>query len=230
VRLTSTTPRSRISDAEREQLASHGIDFLELPIAFDGLSVVVHPGNDFVDYLTTAELRRIWQPGSDVQRWSDVRPDWPNAEIALFSPGRDSGTFDTFTERITGASGARRDDVTTSEDDVVLVEGIADEPQALSFFGYAYYRTNRERLRVVPIDDGAGPVTPTPASVADGSYRPLSRSLYLYVNRASLERPAVRAFVRYYFQHLAEVVEQVGYIPLSADDYRATLDRLATTD
>ena len=171
-----------IKNSEVEEARANGIDYLEIPVAFDGLSVVVNPNNTWVDHLTVDELRMIWQPGSMVDSWDDIRPNWPQLPIRLYGPGTDSGTFDYFTEAVNGESGASRPDYTASEDDNVLVQGISGDENALGFFGYAYYIENQENLKIVPIDDGNGPVAPTARSINEGTYSPLSRPIFVYLN------------------------------------------------
>jgi phosphate transport system substrate-binding protein len=221
-----------IADASRPIKASEvaaaqssGIEFIELPVAYDGLSVVVHPSNEWVDHLTVEELQRIWQPESTVQKWSDVRPGWPDRRIALYGAGTDSGTFDYFTEAIVGKSGAARSDYTASEDDNVLVQGVEGDPDALGFFGFAYYVENAERLKVVPIDPGTGAVAPSHETINDGSYRPLSRPIFVYVARRAADRPEVAAFVDFYLKQAATLAEEVGYVALPADAYQAVTQR-----
>lgn len=184
-----------IKNSEVEEARANGINYLEIPVAFDGLSVVVNPNNTWVDYLTVDELRMIWQPGSMVDSWDDIRPNWPQLPIRLYGPGTDSGTFDYFTEAVNGESGASRPDYTASEDDNVLVQGISGDENALGFFGYAYYIENQDNLKIVPIDEGSGPVAPTAQSINDGTYSPLSRPIFVYLNTDSLARPEVRSFV-----------------------------------
>ncbi|MEX0744176.1 MAG: PstS family phosphate ABC transporter substrate-binding protein [Phycisphaeraceae bacterium] len=223
-----------IADASRpikaEEMAraeEAGIEFIELPVAYDGLSVVVNPANDWVDYLTVEELRRIWQPGSDVQRWSDVRPEWPDREIELVGPGTDSGTFDYFTETIVGEAGASRSDYMPSEDDNVLVQAVSGERDALGYFGYAYYVENEGRLRAIPIQ-AAGqdqPVMPSYETIADGSYQPLARPEFIYVRAESAERPEVQQFIRFYMTEGPALVEEVGYVPLPEQAYAVALER-----
>ena len=214
-----------IKSIEIARASEHGIDFIELPVAFDGLSVLVNPRNDFVDYLTVEELRKIWQPGSTVQKWSDVRPGWPNHPITLYGPGTDSGTFDYFTKAINGKEQACRPDFTASEDDNVLVQGIAGDENALGFFGYAYYVENRSRLKVVPIEAGNGPVTPSGNTINNGTYQPLSRPIFIYVSTKAAERPEVSAFVRFYLQNAETLTREVGYVPLPRKVYQLTLER-----
>jgi phosphate transport system substrate-binding protein len=214
-----------IKAKEVESAASSGVEFIELPVSFDGISLVINPENDFVDYLTADELRRIWQPESTVQTWSDVRPEWPNRPIKLYGPGTDSGTFDYFTEAINGESQACRSDFTASEDDNVLVQGIAGDRDSLGFFGYAYYIENTERLKVVPIDGGDGPVIPSAETINNGRYQPLSRPLFVYVAKPSADKPAVERFIHFYLDHAAELAAEVGYVGLPEDVYRLARER-----
>ncbi|HEX6939698.1 MAG TPA: PstS family phosphate ABC transporter substrate-binding protein [Longimicrobiales bacterium] len=210
----------RIREGERAACRRAGIEYLELPVAYDGISVVVNPANAFVQCLTVAELRRIWEPGSTVRRWSDVRPEWPAEEIRLYGPGPNSGTFDYFTGAIVGEEGASRPDYTASEDDNMLVQGVAGDRSALGHFGYAYYEENAEQLKVVGVDGGTGCVMPTRESIRSGRYAPLSRQIFIYVNAASLRRPEVAAFVRFYLETAGELATQVGYVALEPSKYR----------
>jgi phosphate transport system substrate-binding protein len=209
----------RIKDSEREKAKDNGVGFIELPVAYDGLSVVINPNNDFVDYLTVTELRKIWQPGSTVKYWSDVRAEWPKRPITLYGPGADSGTFDYFTKIINGKSQASRPDFTASEDDNVLVMGVAGNENALGYFGYAYYRENQAKLKVVPIDGGTGPITPSEKTINDGSYKPLSRPIFIYISKPGSQRPEVKEFVRFYLANASELVKEVGYISLPDKSY-----------
>ena len=215
-----------IKNSEVEEARANGIDYLEIPVAFDGLSVVVNPNNTWVDHLTVDELRMIWQPGSMVDSWDDIRPNWPQLPIRLYGPGTDSGTFDYFTEAVNGESGASRPDYTASEDDNVLVQGISGDENALGFFGYAYYIENQENLKIVPIDDGNGPVAPTARSINEGTYSPLSRPIFVYLNTDSLVRPEVRSFVEFYIDNAAGIANEVGYIELPEEMYQASRDAL----
>jgi len=201
-----------IKDREVEVCTENGVDFIELKIAFDGLSVLINPDNDFVDYLTIEELNKIWAPESTVKYWDDVRPGWPHEEMVLFGPDTDSGTFDYFTGVVNGEEGASRSDYTASADDNVLVQGIAGERYSLGYFGYAYYIENRDKLKAAPIDGGRGAVAPSKETILSGEYAPLSRPLFIYVNRQSLEKPQVRAFVEYYLTKSDELIEEVGYV------------------
>ena len=204
-----------IDDAERAACEANGIAFLEIPVASDGIAIVVHPDNTFVDCLTVEELERIWEPGSRVRLWSDVRPGWPAEPIRLYGPGTDSGTFDYFTEAIVGRAGASRPDYTASEDDNVLVQGVEGDPGALGYFGYAYYEANRDRLKLVGVDAGGGCVRPSPETIRTGRYRPLSRPLFLYVRRDALARPAVREFVRFYIDNEEQLTKRALFIDLT---------------
>lgn len=220
-----------IKAGEIEKAQANGIEFIELPVSFDGISVVVNPENDFVDHITRDELRRIWQPESTVQTWKDVRPEWPDREIKLYGPGTDSGTFDYFTEAINGEAQACRSDFTASEDDNVLVQGIAGDQDALGFFGFAYYIENEGMLKVVPVDGGNGPVAPSKKTINNGSYQPLSRPLFIYVAKPSAERPAVESFVHFYLDNAAELAGQIGYVGLPDEVYelaRARFDQGVT--
>ncbi|HEX03804.1 MAG TPA: PstS family phosphate ABC transporter substrate-binding protein [Bacteroidetes bacterium] len=214
-----------IKSKELDKSAEHNIDFIELPVAYDGLSVLVNPGNDFVDYLTVEELKKIWQPGSTVEKWSDVRPEWPDQPITLYGPGMDLGTFYYFTNVINGEEQACRPDFTASEDDNVLVQGIAGDKNALGFFGFAYYAENRSRLKLVPIDGGDGPVAPSMTTINDGTYKPLSRPIFIYVSTESAKRTEVEAFVKFYIHNAPTLVEEVGYVALPQQVYQLDLQR-----
>tara|TARA_B100000497_G_scaffold23127_1_gene27088 strand:+ start:4037 stop:5029 length:993 start_codon:yes stop_codon:yes gene_type:complete len=222
-----------INDASRpikmkevKQASASGIGFIELPIAYDGLSVVVNTKNDWVDHLTITELNKIWQPGSSVKRWSDVRDGWPEKEIQLYGPGTDSGTFDYFTETINGKSGASRPDYTANEDDNALVRGISGDEGSLGYFGYAYYAANKDKLRVVAIDGGKGPVAPTEITINNGTYAPLSRPVFIYVRPDALDRKEVRAFVDFYIESAPMLATEVGYIPLPDSVYAGAKQRV----
>ncbi len=219
----------RIKPEEVELCRKNGIEFYEIPVAYDAITVVVHPDNTWVDYLTLEELRRIWAPESQgkVMKWSQIREEWPDEDLHLYGPGVDSGTFDYFTEVVVGKSGASRGDYTSSEDDNVLVQGVASDRYALGYFGYAYYVENRDKLKAVPIDAGEGPVSPSLESVLSGKYKPLSRPLYIYVSKKSFkEKPHVKTFVLYYLDNVKEFVQDVGYIPLPEDMYERTRELL----
>ena len=215
-----------IGEGEVADCEAAGIEFTELPIAIDGLSVIANPQNEFLQCLTVEELRRIWEPGSSVQTWRDVRSEWPAERIVLYGPGTDSGTFDYFTETIMGESGASRADYQASEDDNILVQGVAGDRYALGYLGYAYFMENQDRLRVVGVDGGEGCVTPSDETIDDGSYQPLSRPLFIYVKHDALSRPAVEAFVEFTLENAPEVVPSTGYLALSAEEYAEDMERL----
>lgn len=215
-----------IKDTEKELCAKNGIAWEEFRIAFDGLSIAVNPQNAWVDYLTTLELKKIWEPNSIVKTWKDVRPNWPSEKIYLVGPAPDSGTFDYFTEAIVGREKASRSDYTASEDDNVLVQAISGEKYSLGYFGYAYYVENTGRLKLVAIDGGEGPVLPSVQTIIDGTYKPLSRPLFIYVNKESLKRSEVKEFVKYYLTKGRELVPQVGYVRMQDSVYEEGLGRL----
>jgi phosphate transport system substrate-binding protein len=215
-----------IKPTEIEQCRTGKVEFIELPVAYDGLVVVVNPKNTWVDHLTTDELKRLWAPEAQgkITRWSQIRTGWPDREIHLFGPGVDSGTYDYFTEAIVGKEGASRGDYTSSEDDNVLVQGIAGDELALGFFGIAYYENNQSRLKAVPIDDGTaddgkGPVAASADTVKNGTYQPLSRPLFLYVSERAAARPEVRQLTEYFLGTGETLVREVGYVPLGAEGY-----------
>jgi phosphate transport system substrate-binding protein len=217
-----------ITENEIRDAAAHGIQFLELPIAYDGISIVVNPRNNWVDHLTLEELRAIWQPGSTVTNWSDVRPNWPPRPIRLYGAGHDSGTFDYFTEAVMGTSRACRSDFTASEDDNTLVMGVAGETDALGFFGFAYYIENTDKLRAVPIDAGKGPIAPTVETIRNATYAPLSRPVFLYISSRALERPEVVRFVEFYLDNVPELAAEVGYVPFPPAIYEIVARRFTT--
>jgi len=205
-----------IKDKEIELCKENGIEYIELKVAIDGLSVMVNPDNDWCECLTVAELKKIFGPDSKVKTWKDVRSEWPDQELKLFGPDSESGTFDYFTEEVCGKSGAiRSDQYTPNTDDNYLVTGIAGEKNALGFFGYAYYAENKDKLKILGVDGGDGCVTPTPDTIESGAYSPLSRPLFIYVNKAKLNIPEVKRFLDYYMGEGQKYVSEVGYIPLT---------------
>ena len=210
-----------IRDGEREAAVANGIEFIAMRVGTDGLSVMVNPSNDFVDCLTIPELNAIWTPGSEINNWNQVRPEFPDQRMRLYGPDTDSGTFDYFTEEVNGEAQVSRADYTASADDNVLVQGIGGDRGALGYFGYAYYQENTNRLRAIGIDNGSGCVDPSPSAIEDGSYAPLSRPLFIYVNVASLARPEVKAFVEFYMDNGAALTAEVGYVPVADDVYAA---------
>jgi phosphate transport system substrate-binding protein len=215
-----------IKEDELELCRQAGVDPVELQVAIDGLAVIVNPGNTFVQCLTVDELRRIWEPGSTLQRWSEVREGMPDEPLRLYGPGTNSGTFDYFTEAIMGEEDASRPDYSASEDDNVLVQGVGGDVNALGYFGYAYYIENQDKLRALGVDNGSGCIEPTPETVTAGQYAPLSRPLFIYVNRSELDRPEVAEFVRFYMENAAELVTEVGYVPLDAAQYQTNLSEI----
>ena len=212
-----------ISEDEIALCGDNGVEFTEVRIAWDGLSVLANPANDFAQCLTVEELRRIWEPGSTISNWSEVRAGFPDQRLILYGPGTDSGTFDYFTEVITGESGASRADYTASEDDNVLVQGVAGDQGALGYFGFAYYEENQDRLKLLGVDGGAGCVQPTVATIESGEYAPLSRPLFLYVSDRGLEKEVVREFLEFSLTEGGELVRSVGYIALRPDQYEEEL-------
>ncbi len=215
---------------EMEECKANGIQYIELPVAFDALTVMVNPKNNFITSMTVEELKKIWGPEAQgtITRWNQVNPAWPDAPIKLFGAGADSGTFDYFTEAIVGKAKSSRGDFTASEDDNVLVQGIARDVNALGFFGYAYYAENRDKLKAVAIVEKAGKpaVAPDEKTVLDGSYQPLSRPIFIYVNAKSLAKPEVKEFVNYYLTHGSKLAKEVKYVPLPDSAYKIGLARV----
>jgi len=214
-----------IKEAELSEARQNGLEPIELPVAYDGLSVVVSQDNDFLTCISIAQLNTIWAPDSTVTRWSEVDPSWPDEEIKLYGPGTASGTFEYFTEVVNGRARASRADYTASEDDNVLVQGVAGNRNSLGYFGYAYYAENRDRLKVLAIDAGAGCVAPSDETIADGTY-PLAREIFIYPSRQSLARPEVKAFLTFYLENAPELAAQVGYTPLPDERYQEGLSKL----
>ena len=209
-----------IKDSEAEAAASNGIEFIEMRVGADGLSVMVHPDNNFVECLTVAELNEIWKPGSSINNWQDVRAGFPDQRLRLYGPDTDSGTFDYFTEEVNGEAQVSRADYTASADDNVLVRGIAGDRGSLGYFGYAYYQENKDSLKVISVDNGDGCVVPEPSTIEDGSYA-LSRPLFIYINVKSLEKPEVKAFVGYYMDNGYQLTGEEGYVPVDPSVYAA---------
>lgn len=213
-----------IAQKEMDACKEAGIQFIELPIAFDALTVVVNSKNDWVKSLSVEELKKMWEPKSSVKNWKQVNAAYPDKTLALFGPGTASGTFDYFTEAINGKSKASRTDYTPSEDDNVLVQGVSGNTGGLAYFGYAYYEENKDKLRAIPISAKAGSpaVMPSPEAVKDGTYQPLARPIFIYVNATSAAfKPEVKAFVNYYLEHAPTLVKEVKYVPLTTEDYAA---------
>jgi phosphate transport system substrate-binding protein len=210
-----------IKDEEKVTCEAAGVNYFVFEIAYDGISIVVNPENDFVDCLTVEQLNKIWAPDSTVKTWQDVNPDWPADAISLYGPGTASGTFDYFTGAINGEEGASRTDYTPSEDDNVLVQGVAGDSGALGYFGFAYYEQNQDSLKLVSVDSGAGCTAPSKDSIRDGSYAPLSRPLFIYVNAESFTRPEVQEFMRFAIATAPGIVDEVGYVDSPVEVYVA---------
>lgn len=215
-----------IKEEEAALCAENGVNWFQFDMAYDGITVVVSAENDFVSDLTVEELANIWAADGGVTTWADVRPDWPAENIELYGPGTASGTFDFFNEEILGDDREVRTDYTPSEDDNVLVQGVAGSPNALGYFGFSYYEENQDSLKAVAIDNGDGAVSPSMETIGDGSYAPLSRTLEIYVNAGELERPEVAEFVKFYAATADEIAPAVGYIALHEDAEQATYDKV----
>ncbi len=226
---TAISDASRpITQAEAEACAKAGVAYIELPIAFDGITVMVHPANTWADCISVAELKALWEPAAaaKVLRWNQARAGWPDTPISLYGAGVDSGTYDYFTQAVVGTQGASRKDYTASEDDYLLAQDLAADPHGLGFFGYAYYVEYTGQLRAVAIDNGGGCVSPSQATIADGSYQPLARPIFLYVRADFLERPELRAFVAFYLANGPALVREARYIPLPERAYSLAARRV----
>jgi phosphate transport system substrate-binding protein len=214
---------SRSMNAAEAQTASeNGISYVQLSVAYDGLTIVVHPSNDWAKDITVAELKKIWEPEAQgtIKRWNQIRPEWPDQEIHLYGAGVESGTYDYFTEAIVGKSHSSRGDYTASEDDNVLVQGVSTDPLALGFFGYAYYEENKSKLKAIPVNNGSGAILPSLETVKDGSYAPLSRPLFLYISSKAVDKPEVIDFINFYLDSAGDLSEEVGYIRLPDNLYQ----------
>jgi phosphate transport system substrate-binding protein len=223
-----------ISASEVEACRKSGVEYVELPIAYDGIAIAVSPKATWVDKITAAELKTLWAPEAQnkVTKWSQVRKGWPDREIHLFGAGVDSGTYDYFTEAINGKAKASRGDFTSSEDDNVLIQGISNDELALGFVPFAYYEGNKDKLKLVPVDDekadnGAGPITPDPQTIRIGTYQPLSRPVFIYVSKKAAERPEVQKFVEFYLKNSETLVREVNYVGLGDAAYALVADRFA---
>jgi phosphate transport system substrate-binding protein len=218
-----------IRESEIKACKENNIEFIEIPVAYDGLAVVVSPANDFVDHLTVAELKKMWEPAAQqtITSWNQIRSSFPDVPLRLYGAGTSSGTYDYFTEAIVGKAKSSRGDYTASEDDNVLVQGVSTDKGALGFFGLAYYEENKNKLKLVGIDagEGKGPVYPTDSTVREGVYAPLSRPEFIYINAGSANSQVVQEFVRFYMQHAAALVKEVGYVPLPAEAYSLSYQR-----
>lgn len=211
---------------EMEACRAAGIRYIELPVAFDALTVVIHPENTWATTMTIEDLRKIWEPAAQatITRWNQVRPEWPDQPLMLFGAGADSGTFDYFTEAVNGKAKATRGDYTASEDDNVLVQGVENNRNALGYFGYAYYAPHQDKMKAVAVDGGSGPVAPSIDAVIQGTYQPLSRPLFIYVSEKAVVRPEVKEFVEFHLANSEALVKEVGYVPLPAQAYQTALE------
>jgi phosphate transport system substrate-binding protein len=214
-----------ITANEMKDCKAAGVQYIELPVAFDALTVVVHKDNPLKE-ISIDDLKKMWEPGAQgkIMRWNEANPAFPNEPLMLFGAGADSGTFDYFTEAVTGKSKSSRGDFTASEDDNVIVQGVARNKNALGFFGYAYYEENKDKIKGLPISwKGGKAVSPSAAHVLDGTYQPLSRPIFIYVNAKSLARPEVRSFVEFFMKQAPKLVAEVKYVPLPAKAYEYNL-------
>lgn len=214
---------------EMEDCKAAGVQYVEMPVAFDALTVVVNPRNDWTKTITVAELKKIWEPAAQgkIMKWNQVNPAWPDEPMKLYGAGADSGTFDYFTEAIVGKAKSSRGDFTASEDDNVLVQGVASDKKALGFFGYAYYVENQKKVKAVAVDGGKGGVLPSAKTVEDGSYQPLSRPIFIYVNVKAAEKPEVKELVDFYMNNAVTLVKEVKFFPLPAQAYTTNLEHLS---
>ncbi len=217
-----------ITQLEMETCKKAGLQYIEMPIAIDALTVVINPRNSWSKTMTVDELKQFWKPEAQGQitKWNQVNPAWPDETIKLFGPGADSGTFDYFTEAVVGKAKSSRGDFTASEDDNVLVQGVASDMHALGFFGFAYYVENKNKIDAVAIDNGNGGVIPSIQTVEDGSYQPLSRPIFIYVNARSTGKPEIRDFVQFFMDNAIDLVTEVKYFPLSPEVYKKNLENL----
>lgn len=218
-----------ISPKELEESKKLGIEFIEIPVCYDGMAIVISPKNNFVDHITVAELKKMWSPESQgkITSWKQVRNSWPDVPLHLYGAGTSSGTYDYFTEAINGKAKASRGDYTASEDDNVLVQGVSSDIGGLGYFGLAYYTENKSKLKLVPVklDESSEAVYPTDSTVQHGKYQPLSRPEFIYVNAKSAKEPHVQAFVKFYLAQAATLSKEVGYVPLPEEAYRLSYER-----
>ena len=215
-----------IKQEEIDAAKKNSIEYTEFKVAFDGLSIVVNKENDWLKSLTVDQLKAMWEPDSKIKTWKDIDASWPAEPIKFYSPGTDSGTFEYFTEEITGKKGAIRTDITPSEDDNVLVTGVANDKNAIGYFGYAYYLENKDKLKIIPVDGGAGPVEPTFDTIKNGTYKPLSRPLFIYANNKKLTEDHIKEFIRYYLTEGKALIGDVGYVPLEDAAYETELAKI----
>ncbi|MEZ6087670.1 MAG: PstS family phosphate ABC transporter substrate-binding protein [Pirellulaceae bacterium] len=219
-----------IKQKELDQAQANSVTFVEVPVAYDGLTIAVNPKNDFVKSLTVDQLAKIFRAGDEAKTWKDVNPEWPEEKISIFSPGTGSGTYDYFSEVVLGKDGTLRSDnqINLNEDDNILVRGVAGDPFAIGYFGYSYYERNMDDLRAVPIVNPAGnEVSPTKATIESGEYAPFSRPLFIYLNTESLDKAEVETFVDFYMENIREVVTAANYVPLPDEIYAKAVDNVA---
>lgn len=219
-----------IKDSEKEECEKNGVEYVELTVAMDGISVVVNNENDFIETITTAQLKKIWAPDSTVKTWKDVNPEWPDEEIDLFGPGRESGTFDYFTKKINGEEGASRTEYQPSSDDNQLVTGVSGSKFALGYFGYGYYEQNKDKLKLLKVsatDDVADGVLPSPEAIQSGTYKPLARPVFIYISKEALKRKAVQDFATFYLNDGQALIPKVGCVNVSDSDLEASRKALA---
>ena len=225
---TDVSDASRpIKDKEKVQAQENGVEYTELKLGDDGLSVVVNKSNSFVECLTVEELKAIWEPSTKIKNWSQVRSGFPDVRLQRYGPDTDSGTFDFFTEEIVGESQSSTSDYIASADDNYLVKGVSSDKGSLGYFGYAYYIENKDKLKVLGVDNGNGCVTPATKTIADGSYTPLSRPLFIYINNKSLQREEVKEFIKFYLENGAQFISEVGYVALADSVYQENLKVLS---
>jgi phosphate transport system substrate-binding protein len=204
-----------IEDDEKQACEQKGVEYVEFQVANDALTVVVNSDNDWATCLTTAQLKKIWAPGSKVSSWKDVEASFPDDKLSLFGPGTDSGTFDYFTGEINGEEGASRSDYSASENDNVIVQGVSGDKGGLGYFGFSYYDENKDTLKALEVDGGGGCVAPSVETAQDGSYKPLSRPLFVYAKKESFARPEVKAFVGFMLENAVSIAEQADFVPLT---------------
>lgn len=214
---------------EMDECKASGVQYVEMPVAFDALTVVINPRNDWSKNITVEELKKIWEPAAQgkITKWNQVNASWPDETFKLYGPGSDSGTFDYFTEAVVGKAKSSRGDFTASEDDNVLVQGVASDKNGLGFFGFAYYIENQKKLKAVGVDGGKGPVLPSMKTVEDGSYQPLSRPIFIYVNIKSADKPEVREFIEFYMKNAISLVKEVKFFSLPPQVYTTNLEHLS---